>query len=47
MQCPIAGKFGEMEHGKDFRASVKLYADHYEKDEMIDKPVGVHCSKNK
>ena len=43
----IAGKYGELEHGKDFWASVKLYADHYEKDEMIDKPVGVHCSKNK
>jgi len=43
----MAGKYGELEHGKDFGASVKLYADHFEKDELIDKPVGVHCSKNK
>ena len=47
MQCPVAGKYGELEPEMDFAGSVKLYADHYEKNEMIDKPVGLHCSKNK
>ena len=41
----MAGKYGELEPGMDFANSVKLYADHYEKDEMIDKPIGIHCSK--
>lgn len=41
----ITGSYGELEPGMDFAASVKFYADHYEKDEMIDKPVGVICSK--
>ena len=41
----IAGNYGELQPGMDFAASVEFYADHYEKDEMIDKPVGVICSK--
>jgi len=41
----IAGKFGELETGLNFASSVKFYADHYQKDEMIDKPISVQCSK--
>ena len=41
----ISGKYGELEPGLDFATTVKRYADHYERDEMIDKPIGVHCSK--
>lgn len=41
----INGKYGELEPGMDFAASLKFYADHYAKDEPIDKPVGAHCQK--
>ena len=41
----IAGRYGELDPEMDFATSVKHYADHYVKDEMIDKSVGVHCSK--
>ena len=41
----IAGKYGDLESELDFPTTVKRYADHYEKDEMMDQPVGVQCSK--
>ncbi|HPQ35177.1 MAG TPA: DUF2779 domain-containing protein [Tenuifilaceae bacterium] len=41
----IAGQYGELEPGMDFASAVKFYADHYHKDEMIDRTIGVQCSK--
>ena len=41
----ISGSYGELEPGMDFAASVKHYADHYERDELIDKRVGSQCAK--
>ncbi|MBN2864134.1 MAG: DUF2779 domain-containing protein [Bacteroidales bacterium] len=41
----IEGRFGELEPGMDFATAVDFYADHYDRNIMIDKRIGAQCAK--
>ncbi|MRS03237.1 DUF2779 domain-containing protein, partial [bacterium] len=41
----INGSYGEIEEGMTFAGAVDFYADHYDRDEPVDKPVGEQCAK--